>query len=314
MAAARAVRSARTTPLPEIGSTASAASPTAIHRASYAARRSRWLAAGNTRGPHPTGPATRAAVRRVAASRSCQRPGMETRRPRQTSVSVISMATIRPAAAGAEYHQPSGMASTSTNPSSPASTPSSRAATPTSRSNTADRPPSWRPIRAARPVASTSTRARTRSPAGRASSVMLRSQQPPWSARTHVVAQRNSAPASAAASASMRSNATRSTCQPQPYGLTRWEWLCGSGPPQTLRVPYDGSGRRPVNRGHTPSSVSSAVVAGASDSPTRGASNRDRSSSTTRQPDPASRRAVAEPAGPAPTTATSYSSATTAGG
>jgi len=35
--------------------------------------------------------------------------------------------------------------------------------------------------------------------------------------------------------------------------------------PQALRVPYDDSGWRPVNCGHTPSSVSSAVVVGASD-------------------------------------------------
>jgi hypothetical protein len=60
------------TPLPEIGSTASAASPTAIHGASWAARRRRWLSAGKTRGPQMTGRGspvpTRAAVALAARS------------------------------------------------------------------------------------------------------------------------------------------------------------------------------------------------------------------------------------------------------
>src|SRR6185503_16430847 len=106
-AAAFAVCNARTTPLPEIGSTASAASPTASQRLwQRSVRCKRRLTAENTRGPHfISQPATLALVKpaRLSASDHC---GMR-------SPSVISITTERSFPTGAEYHQPSGVVSTS---------------------------------------------------------------------------------------------------------------------------------------------------------------------------------------------------------
>ena len=115
-----------------------------------------------------------------------------------------------------------------------------------------------------------------------------------------------SAPASAAASASIWSKAAgrrASRCR-SCRGASARRFR---GSSQMLRMPHDGSGpsaREPVPHAEL---VQQGCTSGASVSPTRGRSKRPRSSSATDRPAVASRRAVAAPAGPPPTTTTSYS-------
>ena len=75
--------------------------------------------------------------------------------------------------------------------------------------------------------------------------------------------------------------------------------------PQTMVAPY--LGRKPASRtrSYAPSSSSTGMLAGSSDSPTWARGNRSRSSSSTRKPLRASIVAAVLPPGPPPTTTTS---------